>query len=65
MKNKLNGYLGEYKSLKIPNEENCKRKRKLILKKEAIEMEIRKIICVPENIIPFLVPGRMIKIKGE
>lgn len=30
-----------------------------------IEKEINKIITVPENIVPFLCPGRLVKVKSE
>jgi hypothetical protein len=28
-----------------------------------VDKEIRKIVTLPENIVPFLVPGRLIKIS--
>ena len=28
-----------------------------------IDREIRKIVALPENVVPFLVPGRLIKIS--
>lgn len=38
---------------------------KLKQQKTKIKEEIRKIVVRPENIVPFLVPGRMIHIKTE
>jgi ATP-dependent RNA helicase DOB1 len=42
-----------------------KKKMKLKQQKTKIKEEIRKIVVRPENIVPFLVPGRMIHIKTE
>lgn len=28
-----------------------------------IDREIRKIVALPENVVPFLVPGRLIKVS--
>ena len=55
----------EFKAIKIDDEEVIKRKQKLQDQGKQIGEEIRKIIVKPENIVPFLVPGRMIKIKTD
>jgi ATP-dependent RNA helicase DOB1 len=39
------------------------KKQSLIEKQKEIKDEIRKIVIKPENIVPFLVPGRVIHIK--
>jgi ATP-dependent RNA helicase DOB1 len=51
--------------LKIPNEELLKKKSKILRNLSKLNEESRKIIFTPENIVPFLVPGRIIKIKHE
>ena len=53
----------EYKSINIQDENLIKRKQKLKNQKKQIENEIQKIVAKPENIVPFLVPGRLIHVK--
>jgi len=49
----------------VPNEELCKKKRKLGMDLDKVDSEVRKMVMKPENIIPFLVPGRLVRIKHE
>ena len=55
----------EYHSLRIPDESRLEKRRKLVTQKKKIEEEINKIVWMPENAIPFCVPGRMIKIAWQ
>ena len=43
-------------------EEMLEKKNKYVLQQQKIKLEINRIICEPENIVPFLVPGRLVKI---
>lgn len=65
MKLTLAETLEEYKSIKIQNESLLKKKRKYNEQIKKIKEEIRKHVFTPENIVPFLVPGRIIRIKYE
>lgn len=65
MKSKLAKLLEEYHSLKVPQEEQLEKRAKLTDQQKKIEVEVNKIVCLPENIVPFFVPGRLIKIKSE
>lgn len=42
-----------------------KKRNKTLRQLNKIENEIRKIVTMPENIVPFLVPGRLIKVKSD
>jgi len=65
LKAKLESYLTEFRSLKIEGEEKLERQAKLKAQKAKIETAIKEIVCQPENIVPFLVPGRLIKITQD
>ena len=66
IKAKLTERLDEYQSLKtIPGEKLIRQKKKLIVKREQIGRAIRKIVSQPENIVPFLVAGRLIRIQVQ
>jgi ATP-dependent RNA helicase DOB1 len=65
LKKTLMERLAEYKTIKIQDESQIKLKKKLLQQKKSISDEIRKVVTKPENIIPFLVPGRMIRVKTE
>ena len=47
----------------MPDEALIKQKKKLTAQQEKINLEIRKIVNEPENIVPFLVPGRLIRVE--
>ncbi len=49
----------------IPNEDLCKKKKKLEAERSVIDEQIKKIVMKPENIVPFLVPGRVIRVKSD
>lgn len=55
--------LQEFKSIKVEDEELIKKKQGLKEQSDQIKEEIRKIVVKPENIVPFLVPGRLVRIK--
>lgn len=63
MKGNLVQKLTEFKSIKVEDEAIIKKKQDLKGKSDKIKEEIRKIVVKPENIVPFLVPGRLIRIK--
>jgi ATP-dependent RNA helicase DOB1 len=65
MKAKLSELVAEYKSINIPLEDKLEKKNKYLDQQLKIKAEINKIVCQPENIVPFLVPGRLIKIKSD
>lgn len=48
----------------MPNQVNnsIKKRKQLGEHVAKIEREIRKIVTLPENIVPFLVPGRLLRI---
>lgn len=59
--------LAEFQSIneKIPqsNQQSIRKKTTLVDHKAKIDREIRKIVTLPENVVPFLVPGRLIRIS--
>ena len=64
IKAKLTERIEEYQQLRtIPQEKLIRQKKKLIVRREKIGRAIRKIVSQPENIVPFLVPGRLIRIQ--
>lgn len=64
LKQRLLGGLEQLDKLKnIHNESFIKDKCKMITQRTQLDSEIRKIVTQPENVVPFLVPGRLIKIK--
>ena len=63
-KKKLIEYKGKLSSLIINNEENIKEIINIQTQLSKYNEEITKIINLPENLVPFLVPGRLIKVKG-
>ena len=65
LKKNLISKLQEYKSITVEDHAIIEKKQKLELQNSQIEEEIRKIVVKPENIVPFLVPGRLIKIKSD
>lgn len=65
MKTKLSEKVAEYKSLNIPMEEKFEKRTKCEDQIRKIDAKINMIICEPEHIVPFLVPGRFLKIKSE
>ena len=65
MKETLARYLEEESGLKIPNEDLLKKRSKISEQRIKIEQEIVKIVTQPENIVPFFVPGRLIKVKSD
>ena len=65
MKKNLIQKLQEYKSIKVEDHDLIEKKQKLESQSSQIQEEIRKIVVRPENIVPFLVPGRLIKIKSD
>lgn len=62
LKKKLEEYLTEFRSIKIDGEERLEKQAKLKDQKLKVDLAINDIVCLPENIVPFLVPGRFIKI---
>lgn len=63
LKSSLVTKLQEYKSIHIEDEALIKKKQKLKDQANKIKDEIRRIVVKPENIAPFLVPGRLIHVK--
>ena len=64
IKAKLTERIEEFQTLRtIPQEKLIRQKKKLQVKREKIGRAIRKIVSQPENIVPFLVPGRLIRIQ--
>ena len=57
--------LAEFKALAIPNEDNVRKQLRLKTQLTQVEDEIRKIVMRPENVVPFLVPGRVIRVRTE
>jgi ATP-dependent RNA helicase DOB1 len=57
--------LSEFKAIQVQDEPLIKKKMKLKTQLSQIDEEIRKIVVKPENIVPFLVPGRLIHVKTE
>ncbi len=55
--------MGEIKSIKIDGEERLEKLAKLKDQNAKVQTAINQIVCLPENIVPFLVPGRFIKIN--
>ena len=55
----------EFKTLIIPQEKNVKKIIKLKAQLQEVETGIRDIVMQPENVVPFLVPGRVIKIQSD
>ena len=63
IKAKLSTKLEEFTGLKLPNEELLKKKSKLEKQQQKIELQINKIVTLPENIVPFFQPGRLIRVQ--
>ena len=57
--------VAQYKSIAIANEPFVRSKQRLEGQMDQIESEIRKIVMLPENVVPFLVPGRVIRVKTK
>ena len=57
--------VAEYHAVGVVDEVNVRRKMRLVSKLNDIETQIREIVTRPENIVPFLVSGRVIRIKTE
>jgi hypothetical protein len=59
--------LAEFKALNqaIPqtSQTSIRRKTQLQSHLKTVDREIRKIVTLPENIVPFLVQGRLIKVS--
>lgn len=66
LKSKLGECLAEFQeiNLKIPesNQMSIRKKNTLVDHLLKVDREIRKIVALPENVVPFLVPGRLIRI---
>lgn len=66
LKSKLSVCLAEFQeiNLKIPESSQISIRKKNILVDHLhkVDREIRKIVALPENVVPFLVPGRLLKI---
>ena len=65
MKAKLSETLEEFSGINIPEEKLIRKKKRLLKQKDTIGQEIRKIVSQPQNIVPFLVPGRLIKVQVQ
>lgn len=65
MKAKLSEFVAEYKAIIIPLEDKLEKKNKYVSQQAKIAKQVNTIVCEPENIVPFLVPGRLIKIKSD
>lgn len=57
--------VAEYRAVGMCDEVNVRRKMRLVSKLKDIEAQIREIVTRPENIVPFLVSGRVIHVKTE
>lgn len=57
--------VSEFKSIKIDGEDRLERLAKLKDQRAKVEVAVNNIVCLPENIVPFLVPGRFIKINQD
>ena len=62
LKKNLEESLTEFRSIKIEGEDRLEKQAKLKDQKIKVDLAINDIVCLPENIVPFLVPGRFIKI---
>lgn len=62
LKRKLEQDLTEYRGIKIEGEEKLEKQQRLKEQKIKVDYAINEIVCLPENMVPFLVPGRFIKI---
>ena len=65
LKHKLEESLAELKTIKIDGEDRLEKLAKLKDQKVKVDTAINQIVCLPENIVPFLVPGRFIKITDN
>ena len=65
IKFKLSEALEEFQSINIPDNKLIRKKKKLQKQKDVINKEIRKIVSQPQNIVPFLVPGRLIRVQVQ
>lgn len=63
MKKRLEESLAEFKSIKIEGEDKLDKQAKYSDQLIKVNKAINEIVCLPENIVPFLVPGRFIKIE--
>jgi len=63
LKRKLEESVAEIKSIKIDGEDKLEKLAKLKDQNVKVQTAINEIVCLPENIVPFLVPGRFIKIN--
>lgn len=63
-KKKLNDLREQLLSIRIDNEDKIKEIINIQNQQANYNEEITKIINLPENSVPFLVPGRLIKVKG-
>jgi ATP-dependent RNA helicase DOB1 len=63
LKQRLDDALTEFTSLNIPNEGLIRHRRKLENQLESVRSEVRTIVAEPENVVPFLAPGRLIRVS--
>lgn len=63
LKQRLDDALTEFTSLNIPNEGLIRQRRKLENQLESVRSEVRTIVAEPENVVPFLAPGRLIRVS--
>ena len=55
--------MNEFQKIQIPDEKLVKERRKLEKQQVEVSQEVRKIVAEPENLVPFLVPGRLLRIS--
>lgn len=67
LKAKLSDCLAEFNSLKgiIENQQAIRLKNRLERHAEKVQKQVRKIVARPENTVPFLKPGRFVRICIE
>ena len=63
MKQRLDDALTEFTGLNIPNEGLIRHRRKLENQLDSVRSEVRTIVAEPENVVPFLVPGRLLRVS--
>jgi hypothetical protein len=57
--------LTEYRGIKIEGEDRLEKQAKLKAQKAKVDLAVNEVVCLPENIVPFLCPGRLIKISQD
>ena len=65
IKARLSEALEEFQGMKIPDEKLIRKKKKMLKQRDTVEKEVRRIVSQPQNIVPFLVPGRLIQVQVE